>query len=136
MIYLDSSVALYALLRSPFLEATQKWIDDAAFESGLVSARLLRLELTRVLRRDSLPVLDREKVTSRVHLVDETAETYAYAEGIIPHLASLDALHLATAALLGESVTIATHDTQMKGVAGLLGFAVVDPIAEMISTRL
>ena len=40
----------------------------------------------------------------------------------------LDALHLATALLLGEPVVVASHDQVMKDVAGHLGLGVVDPV--------
>lgn len=60
--YLDASVALRALLgHSPSAAA---WIDQVTADSQhqLVSSRILRTELTRVLRREKLPVSRRSEV--------------------------------------------------------------------------
>ena len=43
---------------------------------------------------------------------------------------TLDALHLATALLIGEPVTVATRDRMMQTVAGHLGLGVTDPVAQ------
>lgn len=37
-------------------------------------------------------------------------------------------LDSSVALLVGDPLTVATHDTVMKGVAAHLGFAVVDPV--------
>lgn len=42
----------------------------------------------------------------------------------------VDALHLATALLIGEPVTVATHDRMMQSVAGHRGLGVTDPVAQ------
>lgn len=43
----------------------------------------------------------------------------------------LDAIHLASALRVGtENVTLATHDSNMRKVAELLGFAVHDPVTD------
>lgn len=44
-------------------------------------------------------------------------ETHTVAESIERHVKTLDALHLATALLVGEPVTVASHDIAMKEVA-------------------
>lgn len=62
-------------------------------------------------------------------MFDITRETHAVAESIERHVRTLDALHLATALLIGESVTVATHDVNMKAVAEHLGLDTVDPVA-------
>lgn len=126
IVYLDSSVALRTILDVPERLRLQDWAD--ASDTDLVSSRLLRAEVIRVLRRDGRPVSDAEPLLSRVGMFDITRETYAVAESIERHVRTLDALHLATALLIGESVTVATHDVAMKAVAEHLGLRTVDPV--------
>lgn len=127
IVYLDSSVALRTILDVPERLQLQSWID--APDMDLVSSRLLRTEVIRVLRRDQRPFSDAEPLLSRVGLFDITRETHAVAESIERHVRTLDALHLATALLIGASVTVATHDVTMKAVAEHLGLSTVDPVA-------
>jgi len=126
IVYLDSSVALRTILDVPERLRLQDWID--ASDTNPVSSRLLRTEVIRVLRRDGRPVSDAEPLLSRVGMFDITRETYAVAESIERHVRTLDALHLATALLIGASVTVATHDVAMKAVAEHLGLRTVDPV--------
>ncbi|SDR87266.1 PIN domain-containing protein [Microlunatus soli] len=94
-----------------------------------VSSRLLRTEVIRVLRRDGRPVSDGAPLLDRVGLLDITRETHTIAESFERHVKTLDALHLATALLIGDPVTVATHDATMKVVAEQLGLRVADPVA-------
>lgn len=126
IVYLDSSVALRTILDVPERRRLQSWMD--ASDTDLISSRLLRTEVIRVLRRDGRPVSDAEPLLSRVGMFDITRETHAVAESIERHVRTLDALHLATALLIGESVTVATHDLAMKAVAEHLGLRTVDPV--------
>ena len=93
-----------------------------------ISSRLLRTEVTRVLRRDERPLSDGAPLFDRVGMLGITRETHAVAESIERHIKTLDALHVATALLIGEPVTVATHDTTMKTVAAHLGLNVTDPV--------
>lgn len=127
IVYLDSSVAVRTILDVPERLRVQGWLDEP--DTELVSSRLLRTEVIRVLRRDQRPASDAEPLLSRVGMFDITRETHAVAESIERHVRTLDALHLATALLIGDSVTVATHDVTMKAVAEHLGLATVDPVA-------
>lgn len=127
IVYLDSSVALRAILDVPERLRLLGWLDEP--DTDLVSSRLLRTEVIRVLRRDQRPFSDADPLLSRVGMFDITRETHAVAESIERHVRTLDALHLATALLIGESVTVATHDITMKLVAEHLGLGTVDPVA-------
>lgn len=127
IVYLDSSVALRTILDVPERLRLREWVDEP--DTDLVSSRLLRTELVRVLRRDRRPLSDAEALLSRVGLFDITRETHAGAEAVGRHVRTLDALHLATALLIGDSVTVATHDGTMKAVAEHLGLDTVDPVA-------
>lgn len=126
LIYLDSSVALRTILDVPGRTRLQDWMRTA--DATFVSSRLLRTEVIRVLRRDGRPVSEGAPLLERVGLVEISRETHTIAESIERHIRTLDALHLATALLIGENVTVATHDTAMKAVATNLGLDVTDPV--------
>ncbi|MDO5618842.1 type II toxin-antitoxin system VapC family toxin [Kocuria sp.] len=126
IVYLDSSVALRTLLDVPERSRLQHWME--APDTDFVSSRLLRTEVVRVLRRDSRPPSDAQPLLTRVGLFDITREVHTVAESIERHVKTLDALHLATALLIGDSVAVATHDASMKTVAEHLGLRVLDPV--------
>lgn len=125
LVYLDSSVALRAILDVPERTNVQSWMDRAG---TLVSSRLLRTEVVRVLRREGRSLVDGTPLLDRVGLLEIGRDTHAVAESIERHVKTLDALHLATALLLGEPVVVATHDGTMKDVAAHLGLEVLDPV--------
>lgn len=126
LVYLDSSVALRTILDVPERRRLQDWMQ--ATEATFVSSRLLHTEVIRVLRRDDRALTDGRPLLDRVGLLDITRETHSIAESIERHVKTLDALHLATALLIGEPVLVATHDSVMKKVAEQLGLTVVDPV--------
>ena len=126
LVYLDSSVALRTILDVPERERLQSWMQVPG--TAFVSSRLLRTEVIRVLRRDGRPLLDGTPLLDRVGMLEISRETHTVAESIERHVKTLDALHLATALLIGEPVTVATHDSTMKAVAELLGLLVTDPV--------
>lgn len=125
LIYLDSSVALRTILDVPERERLQSWIQAVG---TIISSRLLRTEVTRVLRRDNRPLSEGAPLLDRVGMLEISRETHTVAESIERHVRTLDALHLATALLVGEPVTVATHDPTMKVVAEHLGLPVTDPV--------
>jgi hypothetical protein len=125
LIYLDSSVALRTILDVPERERLQSWMRDAG---TIVSSRLLRTEVIRVLRRDHRPLTEGTPLLDRVGMIEISRETHTVAESIERHVKTLDALHLATALLVGEPITVATHDQTMKTAAGHLGLNVTDPV--------
>lgn len=53
------------------------------------------------------------------------------AEAVVPHVKTLDAIHLGSDLLRGlDDFVICTHDRAMKHVAGLLGLEVHDPVTD------
>jgi uncharacterized protein len=126
LVYLDSSVALRTILDVPEREPLQTWMETPG--TIFVSSRLLRTEVVRVLRRDGRPLADGMPLLDRVGLLEISRETHTVAESIERHVKTLDALHLATALLVGEPLTVATHDGPMKTVAEHLGLLVTDPV--------
>lgn len=129
LVYLDSSVALRTILEVPERTHVQSWMDRAG---TLVSSRLLRTEVGRVLRREGRPLVEATPLLDRVGLVEIGRDTHAVAESVERPVKTLDALHLATALLLGEPVVVATHDRTMKEVATHLGLEVVDPVEHAV----
>ncbi len=125
LVYLDSSVALRTILDVPERTHVQSWMDRAG---TLVSSRLLRTEVVRVLRREGRSLVDGTPLLDRVGLLEIGRDTHAVTESIERHVKTLDALHLATALLLGEPVVVATHDRTMKDAAAHLGLEVLDPV--------
>ncbi|WP_022881990.1 type II toxin-antitoxin system VapC family toxin [Gryllotalpicola ginsengisoli] len=128
--YLDTSVALRALLGHS--SSAAEWIDrvSADPEHDLISSRLLRTELTRVLRREQLPVTLRDEILDVLALVPVGAGVLAAAEAIEPHVKTLDAIHLGSVIAAGLDATIVTHDAGMKAAAERLGYPWHDPVDE------
>ncbi len=126
LVYLDSSVALRTILGVPERARLRSWLDTPGYT--FVSSRLLRTEVVRVLRRERRPLVEGAPLLDRVGILEMTAQTFVVAESIQSHIKTLDALHLATALLIGEPVTVASHDATMKSVATELGLKVTDPV--------
>lgn len=126
-LYLDTSVAVHALRGTP---AAERWFDKAANaqEAELVSSRILRTELTRVLRRDRQPVADRDLILDHVATVPLNDSILTIAETISEHVKTLDSIHLASALVLGSGVTVVSHDEHLKRVAEVLGLETLDPL--------
>src|SRR5262245_35769689 len=108
-----------------------QWFDNTTGrdDDRVVSSRILRTEITRVLRRESLPVSDRDQILDYVDTIPLDHAVLQEAEAITPHVRSLDAIHLASALRSGlENLVIVTHDTTMKSVAAAIGFRITDPV--------
>lgn len=126
LIYLDSSVALRTVFDVPDKRRLRAWLQRT--DDRIVSSRLLHTEVIRALRREVVDLGRADPLFLRVGLIDITAEVHLVAESIEPHVKSLDALHLATAQILDEPVTVATHDRNMASVAEHMGLSVTDPV--------
>lgn len=127
--YVDASVALHAILPGGDLRA-RRWLDRVTRAGDEVfSSTLLHLELTRVLRREGLDAAMARPLLDRIHLVSIDDGILRFAAAIEAHVKSLDAIHLATCALLGSGIGVATHDGNMAEVAGSLGLESMDPLA-------
>lgn len=128
--YLDSSVAVRILLGHSASAAN--WFDTTVGndDDRIVSSRILRTEITRVLRRESLPVAGRDQILDFVDTIPLDHAVLQEAEAILPHVRTLDAIHLASALRSGlEDLVIVTHDAAMKSVAEAMGFPTADPVA-------
>lgn len=128
--YLDTSVALRALLgHSP---SAAQWIDQTTADAShtVVSSRLLRTELTRVLRREGLPVILRDEILDVLAFVPITEGVLAASEAIEPHVKTRDAIHLGSVIAAGLDATIVSHDAAMIAAATSLGYPTFDPVGE------
>ena len=125
--YLDTSVAVHAVL---FEGRAARWLDDitSSSEHVVVSSRLLQTELTRVLRREGRPVMEREPLRGHLAFIPLTDAVLTAAEAITEHVKTLDAIHLASAVSLGSSVVVVSHDTNMLRLAEALGLQTLDPV--------
>lgn len=125
--YLDSSVALQILLGHS--EGAIEWYEQAV-EAGqrVVSSSLIGLEIGRVLRRESIDPELGKKFVDELALLRVDDSLLEEAAEIVPHVRSLDAVHLVSAQRLGvEIATVVTHDKNMVKVAEELGFVTLDP---------
>ena len=130
-VYIDSSVALRAALPHARRGVWRAWFDHTnATCDDIISARLLRTEVIRVLRRDAVPLIEGTKVLSRVRLLAVTDKTFSVAESIERHIKTLHALHLATALLFDGPLIVATHDNTMREVAAALALNAFDPVGD------
>lgn len=128
--YLDTSVAVRILLRQS--DAAAKWFDEVNDddENVVFSSRLLRTELTRVLRREQLPIARRDEVLDYLSTVPLDDGILAEAEAIVPHVKTLDAIHVASLIRSGLDAVVVTHDANMRAVAGVIGYPVLDPVQD------
>ena len=126
-IYLDSSAIVKLAVREPESLALRRYLRR---RQPLISSALARTEVLRAL----LPAGD-EAVTrghgvlQRIDLV-RVNDRILNAAGVLrpTGLRSLDAIHLATAAELGDSLSaLVTYDDRMGNAARQLGYKVIQP---------
>jgi uncharacterized protein len=125
-VYLDTSALGRVVLDEPDADAIGAAL--SAFDT-VVSSRLLRIELRRLGLRTGIADDEIEAWLAGVALVPLDDAVLAAAETIAPaSVASLDAIHLATALLLSEHVTaIMTFDARLAEGAREHGLAVIAP---------
>jgi predicted nucleic acid-binding protein len=126
-VYLDTSVLGRVLLDEPDTPAIRRELER--FDRH-VSSRLLGVELRRLGRREDMLVHAEELLSGKL-LVPMDDEILTSAETLTPStVATLDAIHLATAVrLAGENEldAIMTYDKQLATGAETHGIAVVSP---------
>ena len=127
VVYIDTSALGRVLLAEPGGPAVLRELRQ--YERR-VASRLLRIELRRLaLRTGRLPETD--PLLGSVALVPLDAEILAAAETLPPaNVATLDAIHLATAVRLAEAGlldTVMTYDLRLAEGARTHGIAVLAP---------
>lgn len=131
MIYLDTSVALLALLSQPGADEAARLIMEARATEGLVSSRLLQVEMARAAHRDHFDVRVVDEFIAGVGLIEIGSDVIECASALTGELKSLDAIHLATATLLDDPrhpVTVLTHDVRLADAARSRGLGAIDPL--------
>jgi len=126
--YLDTSAAVKLLMNEPESPALREWLRERPVRA---SAALLRVELIRVVRRAGLPRLlpEARRLLAGVHLVRLDDALLDQAAGLDPtELRSLDSIHLAAAASLGDDLAaVVSYDDRLLAAAASLGLPAATP---------
>src|SRR5216683_2453483 len=126
--YLDTSAAVKLLMSERESPALRKWLRRRPERA---SAALLRVELVRVVRRAGLPRLvpQARKLVAGVHLIRLDDALLDRAADLDPtDLRSLDSIHLAAAASLGDDLAaVVSYDERLLAAASLLGLLTATP---------
>jgi uncharacterized protein len=127
LVYVDTSALGRSLLEEPGRPAIERGLETFASH---VSSSLLRVELRRLGLR--LGLLDRvDTLLAGISLIPLDEQILAAAETLTPStVATLDAIHLATAVRLtedGELNALMTYDKQLADGAREHGITVLSP---------
>lgn len=130
--YVDTSAALKLLVEESH---SREFADfyDAHAATAWVTSSLLRVEMVRLVAR-SIPALVNDAlelltVFSYITVDDEIIDRAAAEPD--RHLRSLDALHLASARLVGTDLAaLVTYDTRLRAAAEQAGMTVLSPGAD------
>ena len=129
MIYLDSSALMKLIRAEDETAALRMWLELHP-EQPVVSSELGRVEVLRAARRVGDQVLaEARAVVGDLDLVplDRAVQDVACDIGA-PVLRTLDALHLASALLLGETLTeFVAYDRRLADAARAAGLVVATP---------
>jgi uncharacterized protein len=125
---LDSSDIVKLVLPKP---ETSALVSRLRGDPEVISIALARVEVLRALKRIEVPTAARrqaERVLARIALVRIDDAVLERAAAIDPAgLRSLDAIHLATALGMGESMAgLVTYDSRLEDAGGPSGFAGLD----------
>ena len=129
MIQLDSSALVKLVLTERESDALESWL-SARPELTLVASDLVRVEVVRAVARlepDAVPTA--RALLAGLHLVPVTTDLLDLAAGTgPPSLRSLDAVHLATAVVLGpELEALVVYDDRLAEAGARMALPVVQP---------
>jgi predicted nucleic acid-binding protein len=127
--YIDTSAALKLLAEESHSQAFAKFYDENA-DASWVSSALLRIEVIRAVGRVMPAALPDARALllafSYVSIDDEVVDAAMNEPDRM--LRSLDAIHLATARVLGPGLDgLATYDDRLAVAARDAGISVIDP---------
>lgn len=129
MIYVDSSALMKLVRREAETDALREWLSLHG-DQPVVSSELGRVEVLRAARRVGDPVLaEARAVVGDLDLIplDRAVQDVACDIGD-PILRTLDALHLASAMLLGDALSaFVAYDHRLTDGARAAGLVVVAP---------
>jgi uncharacterized protein len=132
--YLDSSAVLKRVLDEPEVEACLAALDELADDGAdLVSSTLAWVEVSRAVRlrlEAEAPRRVIDLIEAALSGIDEfpiTTQVIDFAQRLSPaSIRSLDAIHLASATLLGADLVLA-YDQRLLAAAEDLGFRTASP---------
>lgn len=125
--YVDSSAIVKLVVREPESAALRRYLRR---RRPLISSALARTEVSRALLPLGAEVVARgQDVLTRFDLARVNDRVLSAAGSMLPaNIRSLDAIHLATAQLLGADLgRIVTYDERMSRAARALGLQVAAP---------
>jgi predicted nucleic acid-binding protein len=125
--YLDSSAIVKLAVREPESLALRRYLRR---RRPLLSSALARTEVLRALQPAGDEAMTRGRaVLQRLDLIRVNDRILNTAGALRPPaLRSLDAIHLATAQELGDSLSaLVTYDDRMATIATQLGYRIVQP---------
>lgn len=129
MIYLDSSALVKMIVEEAESTALAEWMLARA-SSTMISSELARVEVMRTMRRVHPDAIDEAALLlESIDLLAIDREVIGIAADLeIADLRSLDAIHLATAALLGDGLEqFVAYDRRLLEAASARGLPVVTP---------
>lgn len=125
LVYADTSALAALLVAQPETDALVEWLDQA--EVRLVSSDLLETELRRMAVREGRDQRKVSAILDGVSLAALDRATYRSAGFLpMPHLRTLDALHLEAAIRLDVDA-ILTYDRRLTEAASAAGLTVIAP---------
>lgn len=130
MIYIDSSALLKLIFDEAESSALAGWLGPLESTGPPVSSELARIEVLRGCRRiDPRTLPAARALLAGLDLIPISADIVDHASEIGDGLLrSLDAIHLASAAGMGNEVTtFVTYDHRLAGAATAEGLAVTSP---------
>jgi uncharacterized protein len=126
--YLDTSAAVKLLMVEPESPALRRWLRSRPERA---SAALLRVELVRAVRRAGLPRLipEARRLLAGIHLIRLDDPLLDRAGDLDPtELRSLDSIHLAAAASLGDDLAaVVSYDERLLAAAASMGLPTATP---------
>ncbi|TME07684.1 MAG: type II toxin-antitoxin system VapC family toxin [Chloroflexi bacterium] len=126
--YLDTSAAVKLLMTERESPALRRWLRRRPERA---SAALVRVELVRVVRRAGVPRLipEARKLLAGLHLIRLDDVLLDRAADLDPtELRSLDSIHLAAAASLGDDLAaVVSYDDRLLAAARSLGLPTATP---------
>ncbi len=128
MYFIDTSAAVKLVAKESESSAMTTWA--RRHDGQIVACDLLRTELVRAVRRVDVSLMGQAvAVLDSLFVVTLTTQTYAHAAELEPRsMSSLDALHLACALGLGDSIDgLVTYDDRWATAARDYGLTVVTP---------
>ena len=130
MIYLDTSALVKLVFEEVESEALAAWLSERN-DIPKLSAELTTIQLIRTCRRyDDMAVYAARELLSGLDLIPLTSDLVESASVVGPlELRNLDAIHLASATAVGDSLTsFVVYDSRLGSAAAEIGLPVISPV--------